>query len=192
MRTAWGGTEVATFETMRPYRVAKEILMERHTSSRLTLPFLAATVVVFASHGWAAAQAQPQQHGEHGSDMMQQCARACTHCLRECESCASHCAYMVADGRKDHLHQLGTCADCAEFCAAAAKIVARHGPMAATICTSCARACDLCSTACEKFPDDQHMASCARTCRDCAKACREMVKHTGHGEPASRESETSR
>jgi triphosphoribosyl-dephospho-CoA synthetase len=115
-------------------------------------------------------------HAEHFT----QCAKACAKCMRECESCAHHCANLVAEGKKDHLKTLGTCADCAEFCAAAAKIVSHHGPMAVLSCEACAKACDTCGTACEKHPDDEHMKRCARECRDCAKACREMVQQVGH------------
>src|SRR5262249_52324511 len=108
------------------------------------------------------------------------CAKACTMCMRECEMCAHHCAHMIAEGKKEHLRTLGTCADCAEFCASAARIVSRHGPMATTICESCARACDVCGETCEKYPEDEHMKRCAKACRECARACREMVKHAGH------------
>lgn len=109
-----------------------------------------------------------------------QCAKACADCLRECESCAHHCAHMVADGKKEHLHTLGTCADCGDVCGVAAKVVSRHGPLAVTVCESCAKTCDECGAACEKFPDDEHLARCAKACRDCAKACREMIEHAGH------------
>jgi hypothetical protein len=51
--------------------------------------------------------------------------------------------------------------------------------MSGTICESCAKACDICGAACEKFPDDEHMKRCAQECRECAKACREMLKHVG-------------
>jgi hypothetical protein len=115
------------------------------------------------------------KHGEH----FDKCAKACAHCAGECESCASHCAHMLAEGKKDHLKTLQFCRDCAEFCVAAGRIVARHGPFSTTICEACAKACDGCAKACEKFPDDKHMAGCAKACRDCAKACREMVKHAG-------------
>jgi hypothetical protein len=100
--------------------------------------------------------------------------------MRECEMCARHCADLVAAGRKEHLKTLGTCADCAEFCAAAARIVSRNGPMSVTICEACAKACDTCGAACEKFASDEHMRRCAQECRECAKACRDMIQHAGH------------
>jgi hypothetical protein len=118
--------------------------------------------------------------GKHAAHF-DQCAKACADCMRECESCANHCAHLMAAGKQDHLRSLGSCADCAEVCAAAAKIVARHGPLANTICESCAKACDTCAAACEKHPNDDHMKQCAKACRDCAQACQDMLKHLEHG-----------
>ena len=91
--------------------------------------------------------------------------------------CAKHCADLIAAGKKEHVMTQGTCSDCAEFCTAAARIVAHQGPMSNLICEGCAKACDTCGAACEKFPKDEHMVSCAKSCRECAQACREMVKH---------------
>jgi hypothetical protein len=134
--------------------------------------------------GWAGlntrAEDKPAADKDHAHGHFDQCARACADCMRECESCAHHCAHMVAEGKKAHLVTLGTCTDCGDICGVAAKIASRRGPMAVPMCEGCARACDACGTACEKFPDDDHMKRCAKSCRDCAKACREMVKHTGH------------
>ena len=124
-----------------------------------------------------------KEKGTKGHDSMHidKCARACTDCMLECESCAHHCAHLVAAGKKEHQRTLGTCTDCAVFCALAAKIVAHHGPMAVPACEACAKACDTCGDACEKVgEDDAHMNCSAKACRDCAKACREMVKHAGH------------
>lgn len=114
------------------------------------------------------------------------CAKACTMCMRECESCAHHCVHLVAEGKKDHLKTVGTCSDCAEFCAAAAKIVSHQGPMAVLSCEACAKACDACGTECEKHADDAHMKRCAKACRECAKACREMIEHVGPGSGAAK------
>jgi hypothetical protein len=133
----------------------------------------AAGLTAMAAYG-----ADPADHSHGGP--MEECAKACADCMRECESCADHCAQLVASGKKEHLTTLRSCADCAEFCAAAAKIVSRYGPLAVTICEACAKACDVCGAACAKAPDDKHMQRCAKACRDCAKACRDMVQHAGH------------
>lgn len=117
-------------------------------------------------------------HMEH-SAMLQACAEACSSCQRSCDSCATHCAHLLAEGKKEHLATLSSCQDCATVCAAAAGIVSRGGPLSALICESCAKACAHCATACEKFPDDRHMAACAAECRKCEKACKSMLAHLG-------------
>jgi hypothetical protein len=116
---------------------------------------------------------------DHGG-MNEACAKACSDCQRECESCAAHCAKQLEGGKKDHSTTLATCLDCAAFCASAASIVARGGPFAALICKACVDACAMCGKECEKFPDDKHMKECAAECRKCEKACKDMVAHAGH------------
>jgi hypothetical protein len=93
--------------------------------------------------------------------------------------CTTHCAHLLHAGEKEHITTLATCQDCADFCVAAAQIVARGGPFAATVCAPCAEACAMCAKECEKFPDDKYMKRCAEECRKCEKACREMVQHAG-------------
>ena len=44
------------------------------------------------------------------------CAKACFHCERLCESCATHCAHLLAQGKKEHTRTLATCRDCAKAC----------------------------------------------------------------------------
>ena len=145
---------------------------------RELIGFLGVSVAGFTA---LAAPGFGREQGEHNhSGPLEECAKVCADCLRECESCSDHCARLLASGKKEHLTTLQTCADCAEVCGAAAKIASRHGPLAVAICEACAKACDICGAACEKAPDDQHMQKCAKACRYCAKACRDMVKHVGH------------
>jgi hypothetical protein len=136
---------------------------------------LLAAFLVLSPAAPAGGQKQ-DQHAKH----FDECARACNDCQRECDSCARHCAELVAAGKKDHLHTLGTCADCAAVCATASQVVSRRGPMSALICEACAKACDVCGSSCEKYPSDEHMKRCAQECRRCEKACREMLKHAAH------------
>ena len=86
---------------------------------------------------------------------------------------------MLSEGKKDHMTTMMTCRDCADFCVAAAQIVARMGPFAVLICRACSEACARCGKECEKFPDDEHMKRCAEECRKCEEACNEMIKHAG-------------
>src|SRR3954467_12581407 len=111
----------------------------------------AAALAIFTFAGAAQTTQPPRKSAEHAEhhDMMQSCARECSDCQRACDSCASHCAHMLQDGKKDNLTTLATCRDCATVCAAAAQIVARGGPFANTICTACAEVCDRCGKACE-------------------------------------------
>ena len=118
-------------------------------------------------------------HAEH-DEMLQACAKSCSDCQRACDTCATHCAHQLADGKKEHLSTLMSCRDCAIVCAAAAQIVSGGGPLSAVICEACATACAECAKACDKFPDDKHMKECAEECRKCEKACRLMLKHAGH------------
>ncbi len=118
--------------------------------------------------------------GHAGHEQFDKCAKACSDCQVSCDSCFHHCATLVAKGDKEHDKTMHTCVDCAECCKLAASLTARHSPFAKDACECCAKCCDGCAAACEKFPDDKHMAACAKSCRDCAKACREMIKHLAH------------
>jgi hypothetical protein len=140
----------------------------RVTRAVVGLALLAA--LAFAVHAPAA--------DEHHAGVFDKCARACGDCQRECDSCGAHCAKLVADGKKEHLHTLKTCQDCGTHCSAAATIVARKGPFSDLICKACTDACARCGKACGKYPDDEHMKRCAEECRRCEKACREMLTHT--------------
>jgi hypothetical protein len=117
---------------------------------------------------------------KHVEGHYEKCAKACAECQVQCDSCFRHCADLVSEGKKDHTRTMHLCADCGEVCTTAAKLSARHSPLAVPTCEACAKACDQCGDACEKFPADDHMKACARSCRECAKACREMIKHAEH------------
>ena len=139
-----------------------------------TLTASAAGLAALASG--ANAFAQDHEHMTH----FETCAKACADCQIHCDSCFQHCADLVAKGDKSHVKTMHACVDCAECCKLAATLSARHSPYAAAACECCAKCNDDCAAACEKFPDDKHMAMCAKSCRDCAKACREMIKHLAH------------
>jgi len=119
--------------------------------------------------------ADEAHHGQH-----EKCAKACADCALKCSSCSAHCTHLVLDGKKEHAKTMRLCQDCAAICATAAKVAGRVGPLAVTICESCAKCCDTCGKACEEHPGDKHMAECAKACKDCAKACREMIEHSKH------------
>jgi len=154
-------------------------------NNRLLRALLAVVVLTGASR---LATGADEGH-KHAFD---KCAKACADCMLECESCARHCAEMVSKGNTRHFKTLGTCADCGDFCALAAKVTSRQGPTAATTCEACAKVCDVCGAACEEFKEDEHMKRCAKACRVCARECREMVKHAGHHEPTKEKAKESK
>ena len=117
-----------------------------------------------------------EPHAKHAEHFIR-CAKACAECLLECDFCHHHCVGLVVEGHKEHAKTLKLCVDCGEICSAAAKLAARQSVLAVILCESCAKACDECNAACEKFPDDKIMAKCAKACRDCAAACRDMIKN---------------
>jgi hypothetical protein len=132
----------------------------------------AAGLTAFAGSGVSA----DEPHGKH-AEHFNQCAKACAECLLDCDSCYHHCAGLVVEGHKDHAKTMKLCVDCGEICSAAAKLAARQSVLATILCEACAKACDECKAACEKYPDDKIMAKCAKACHDCADACREMIKN---------------
>jgi hypothetical protein len=135
---------------------------------------LFALMFVASASGVNISQGGDEKH----TSAMEACAKACADCQRVCDLCSSHCAHMIAEGKKEHLATLGTCRDCATVCSAAAQIVARKGPFTSIICTSCADACKRCGEECEKYAKDSLMKRCADECRTCEKACRDMLKHS--------------
>jgi Domain of Unknown Function (DUF326) len=140
--------------------------------------FVAAALAVALVGGSRGTAADEPKH-VHGQAEMEKCLKECARCAKECESCFNHCTMLVSEGKKEHLRTLRTCIDCGEFCAAAGKMIARHGALMNIMCDACAKACDVCGAECNKHAHDEHMKRCADACKDCAKACRDMTKATG-------------
>ncbi len=107
------------------------------------------------------------------------CAKVCGDCQLQCASCFKHCLTMLTDGKKGHAKTAQLCADCAECCKTCSTLCARESSLARPMLECCATCCDQCAAACEKTPDDKHMAACAKSCRDCVKDCREMLAQLG-------------
>ena len=99
-------------------------------------------LVAFAHEGQT--QEKKVDHMEHNA-MMQSCAKACSDCQRMCDHCATHCANLLADGKKEHLASLMHCQDCGTCCAACSQVCARGGPLSAVMADCCAKCCDHCA-----------------------------------------------
>src|SRR2546421_13129168 len=118
------------------------------------------SVAAFTLAGRPAAGADPAH--DHAGHFMQ-CAKACADCQLQCDSCFKHCLELLTQGKKEHAKTVQLCADCGECCKLADTLSARQSPLARPACECCATCCDECAAACEKFPDDKHMAQCAKS-----------------------------
>ena len=102
------------------------------------------------------------------------CIEACVECLVACEMCSDACL------DEDDVRMMARCIrldrDCAEICAAAARAMARGGPLAEEICRACAEACRACAEECERHAaKHEHCRICAEACRRCEAECRRMA-----------------
>ena len=86
-----------------------------------------ALVVCLGAAGLSAQKEPPPKPGGGPAhhEMFDRCAKACNDCQRICDACSQHCGHLVAAGKKEHMKTLRTCQDCADACAAAARIVSR-------------------------------------------------------------------
>jgi len=106
------------------------------------------------------------------------CLEACVECMVACEMCSDACLdepnvrMMVRCIRLDR--------DCAAACAAAARAMARGGPLAVELCRACAEACAACAEECERHAaEHDHCRICAEACRRCERECRTMAGAAG-------------
>ncbi|SFS04328.1 four-helix bundle copper-binding protein [Sphingomonas jatrophae] len=98
-------------------------------------------------------------------------AKHAAYCALFCTSCADACLAEDMD--------MTTCIrldlDCAEACAAAARVLARQTATDETarraIVEACIAACEACAAECERH-DHDHCRLCAEMCRECARDCR--------------------
>jgi hypothetical protein len=108
-------------------------------------------------------------------DAVSACAQACTACADACLS-----EQMVAELTKC----IRTDLDCADICAATARVLSRHTGYDANITRSileaCAVACESCGDECERHAGmHEHCRICAEACRACEAACRDLLAAIG-------------
>lgn len=147
---------------------------------REALTFLGSTAAAFAALNSGAVRGkekqQSEQSHEHGGHFAL-CAKVCAECMSSCAGCYHHCGALVMAGKHEHAETMNLCLDCADLCGVAANLASRNGPLSKVVCEACAKACDECGAACEKFSDDKHMTECAAICKKCAAACQVMIEH---------------
>ena len=116
-------------------------------------------------------------HPDVAGDVNESLVTAARHsmlCSLFCTSCADACLAEDMDMRSC----IRSCLDCAEVCAATARLAVRRSSqnieMLRAQVEACIRACELCAAACDKH-DHEHCKLCATMCRECAEDCRKAL-----------------
>ncbi|UYH53923.1 four-helix bundle copper-binding protein [Qipengyuania sp. SS22] len=101
-------------------------------------------------------------------------ARHAMLCSLFCTSCSDAC---VAEDT-DMAQCIRTCLDCADVCAATARLAVRRTAQNIDVLRAqleaCITACETCAAECESH-DNPHCALCAKMCRECADDCRKAL-----------------
>lgn len=101
-------------------------------------------------------------------------ARHAMLCSLFCTSCAD--ADVAEDG--DMQQCIRNCLDCADVCAATARLAVRRTAQNVEVLRAqlelCILACETCAAECEKH-DNPHCTKCAEMCRECAEDCRKAL-----------------
>ncbi len=112
-------------------------------------------------------------HTSTSSPQMTECRDACMACAQEClQTLHQHC--LPTGGVHVDPEHIGTMADCAEICQAAANFMTRGSRRHAEVCAACATICTACADSCR---DLDSMESCVAACERCAHLCGEMSGH---------------
>jgi hypothetical protein len=116
---------------------------------------------------------------EHIDEVMQECITNCSECHDICMAMVNHCLEKGGDYAAPRL--IRVLLDCAQACDVSRNFMLRDSPLHPGYCRACAHACGSCTSACEKFPDDEVMRACAEACRRCMESCRAMGGPDRHG-----------
>lgn len=106
------------------------------------------------------------------------CIRACLECTQACTACADAC---LGEEMLAHLRRCITSdLNCADICAATAKVLSRqteYDPaITAAALRACRDACSACAAECDKHASmHEHCRVCAEACRRCAQSCDRLL-----------------
>jgi hypothetical protein len=117
--------------------------------------------------------------GHVDRELLALCIEDCVECTQICTSCADACLSEegVAELRKCIRLDL----DCADICAATAKVLTRQteydAPTSKAQLEACGEACATCAEECERHAGDhEHCRICAEVCRSCEEACERLLE----------------
>ncbi|SFP23949.1 four-helix bundle copper-binding protein [Qipengyuania nanhaisediminis] len=118
--------------------------------------------------------AHPQVENE--TEELVLAARHAMLCSLFCTSCADAC---VAEDM-DMAQCIRNCLDCAEVCAATARLAVRRTAQNIDVLRAqmeaCIKACETCAEECSQH-DNPHCQLCAKMCRECTEDCRKALPH---------------
>ena len=115
-------------------------------------------------------------HPEAGarSEALALAVRHAMFCAAICTSCADADSAEAMDMRQC----VRTCLDCADVCAATARVAIRQTGsnriVTRAMLETCVTACETCADECERH-DHDHCRLCAEICRECARDCRGAI-----------------
>lgn len=103
---------------------------------------------------------------------------AAAECMLVCITCADACSEAFDPASLSFC--IRTNLDCADICAAAARLVARPGEQDVDALQvqlgACVSACHACAKECDDHAEMmEHCRICAESCRACAEACEAMI-----------------
>lgn len=105
------------------------------------------------------------------------CIDALIECAQTCTTCADSC---LGEDSPDQLREcIRRDLDCADVCAATARIAGRPGAdreLLLDLLGTCIRFCGACRTRCEQHAEHhEHCRVCAETCGRCEEACKTLI-----------------
>ena len=108
-----------------------------------------------------------------------QAIETCILCEQTCSACADACLGEADPKSLTRCIRLNL--DCADVCAATARMLSRHQHADPTLLAQqvalCAIACALCAAECERHAEHhEHCRICAEMCRRCERECRAYVE----------------
>ena len=110
-----------------------------------------------------------------GNEALALAVRHAMFCAAICTACADADSAEGMDMRQC----VRTCLDCADICAATARVAVRQTGANAAVTRAtletCIAACDTCAEECARH-DHDHCRRCAEMCRECARDCRAALQ----------------
>jgi hypothetical protein len=110
--------------------------------------------------------------------LMTSAVEALNECAEACTACADSC---LSEEELDPLRKcIRTNLDCADICAATARVLSRHtgydANISMTLLGACIQACQSCADECGQHADmHEHCRICADACRRCEQTCMNLL-----------------